>query len=99
MRLGIILACVFALYALGIVAAAGPWPGNETLLVASRIFFSSMIGMLVARLTERSQQYEAQAVTLANANIALEAQVFARTAALRDKIKELELAREEAIDA
>ena len=99
MRLGIILACVYALYALGVVAAAGPWPGGETLLVASLVFFSCMTGMLVARLTERSQRVEAEAVALANTNIALEAQVFARTTALRDKIGELEQAREDAVDA
>ncbi|MBI1212891.1 MAG: hypothetical protein GC190_15625 [Alphaproteobacteria bacterium] len=99
MRLGITLACVFVLYALGIVAAAGPWGENEILLVAALIFFSVMTGMLVARLTERSQYAESRAVSLANANIALESQVFERTAALREKIGELEQAREDAVAA
>ncbi len=99
MRLGIMLACVFVLYALGIVAAAGPLGGYETLLVAALIFFSCMTGMLVARMTERSQQTESLAVALANANIALESQVSERTAALRDKVGELEQARADAVDA
>src|SRR5258706_7837602 len=99
MRLGITLACVFVLYALGIVAAAGPWVGGGTLLVAALIFFSCMTGMFVARITERSQQAESRAVGLTSANSALESQVFERTAALRDKIAELEQARADAVDA
>ena len=99
MRLGITLACVFALYALGILAAAGPWGGGQTLLVTALIFFSIMTGMFVARLTEHSRHAESLAANLANANIALESQVLERTAALREKIRELEDAREDAIAA
>jgi two-component system cell cycle sensor histidine kinase PleC len=99
MRLGITLACVFALYALGILAAAGPWGGSGTLLVAALILFSVMTGMLVARMTVRAQESETRVVSLANTNIVLESQVFERTAALRDKIRELESAKEDAIAA
>jgi two-component system cell cycle sensor histidine kinase PleC len=99
MRLGTMLACVFVLYALGIVAAAGPWGGGETLLVAALIFFSLLTGMLVARVTETATASETRAVSLANSNIVLETQVFERTAALRDKIRELESAKEDAVAA
>ena len=91
MRLGLTLACVFALCVLGIVAVVrGPLShgvfGTDTLLVAALVFFSCSTGMFVTRITERSRQAELLAAGLARANLALEAQVCERTVALREKV-------------
>ena len=106
MRLGLTLACIFVLYALGMAAVAGGpvsgaafLPGVETFLVAALIFFSCMTGMLVARMTERSEQAETVAATLTRTNVALERQIGERTAALCGKVGELEQARADAVYA
>src|SRR5258708_1406870 len=81
MRLGLTLACVFVLCALGIVAlldgplSLGEWvPGGDAVLIGLLIFFSCLTGMFAARIAERSKQAEMLAVGLARTNTALEVQ-------------------------
>ena len=106
MRLGLTLACVFVLCALGIVTSLdGPlsraaWlPEADVLLIGLLIFFSCLTGMFAARISERSLQAERLATGLARANMALETQVWERTNALRVKMNELEEARVDAVAA
>ncbi len=106
MRLGLTLACVFVLCALGIVALLdgslplSAWmPGGDALPIGMLIFSSCLAGMFAARISERSRQAEQLATGLARVNAALEIQVWQRTNALSEKVGELEQARAEAVSA
>ncbi len=100
------LAYLFVPVALGLVWFLGNLPphfellpGISVLLTGLLVFFSCLMGMFAARISERSERAEMPAANFARANSVLEAQVRARTNALREKVNELEEARSDAVAA